>query len=233
MTDVIPKSTEEWSLSFSIFEEDNPLSLINLIDSEKWKETLQRMRVECPKMFFASEKDIQSKAQPTPVVYRLRLAFWDEYERAIATRSKMKLIDVVSNHCDRKYFYESIMTNNMYMLFIITPPRNYELAQRHILDQTTQRLTEVAEISPVDAEGRVDYKLAALQIKIHMQAEARVKGSIAQRLQIQSHVLNQQIPPEDKIYETLSVRELEKLRDRVVDHKEALKAPVIDVEEAE
>lgn len=184
-------------------------------------------------MFFAEEKDIESKAQPSPLVYRLRLAFWDEYERALSVRKKMRLNSVISHHCDKKHFYENILTNNMWMLFIITPPRKYELSMRHILEKSTQRLQRIMDIDPIDEDGRVDLKLAHLQYKIHAWVDNRVRGSVAQKLQIQSHIVSQQVPPEEQYYEKLSVRELEKLAST---HRRELREPAVieaELEKAE
>ncbi len=230
MSDLIQDSADEKALSFSVFEEDNPLSLINLIDSEKVKEALFRIKTECPVMFYADDAEIQAKAKPTRLVLSLKIAFWDEYERAVQKRTSFRVSRWLTNLVDRKYFYDSILPNNMFMLYIITPPRNYELLQRQALDKSITELLAILDLPNEDADGKPNAAVINAKIKIHNLMELRVKGAIAQRFQIQQHVLSQQVPSEDKYYETLPIRELERLREKVVDHKASQKL-MIEAEE--
>lgn len=223
MSELTSQSTEEFALGFSIFDEHNPYSLVRLVESDKLKECFYRLKSECPEMLYADEIDKERKAKPTNLVARLRLSFWDEYERAIQTKSRIKINGFVRAHCDRAYFYDVIMTNNMWMVYIITPPRKYELTMRQILDKANQSLLEILALPLVDENGRPDKTVIAAHLKIQLMADNRVKGSVAQKLQIQQHIVSQQLPPEDEVYERFTLKQLDALQEKIDSNKETKK----------
>jgi hypothetical protein len=128
-------SDDAFVTGLSIFDPDNPFSLINLVDSEKMQEAFKRIQRQCSRMLLSPEIEIEKWAKPTDLIGRLRLAFWDEYERAMQTRTRLRVLGFVRQHCDIAYFYQVVVKNNGFLCYIITPPRKYELTMRQILDK--------------------------------------------------------------------------------------------------
>jgi hypothetical protein len=86
-----------------------------------------------------------------------------------------------------------------------------------------------------DKKGRLDRLALQAILKVQQIADTRVKGAVTQKLQIQQHVLNQTLSPEDQYYEKLSIKELDALQKQIDENREAKKSLVIegDVVESE
>lgn len=116
--------------------------------------------------------------------YALRMAFWQEYERALTEGGigGMKLARMLHQLMDNRSF-KLVIKNPYRLAWILKPLRPYLKDMEFILQRGRERMWEVMNLPMVDAKGRPDAKIAAVIIAAQKQIEDRVHGSTIQRQQ--------------------------------------------------
>lgn len=224
LADEVKKQAEH--LEFSLFDKENPASLINMLPT-RLIDVLERVRAQMPRAVFFAERDIRKIVKPDERDERLRLAFWDEYNNSTALRKKMSMnviLDQVTSYDTWTNLYEPDDTK---MLWIFTPPRSYANSMKYILHLAVQRLEELMQTPFVNANGKFDAQAAALVLKAFQLVDLRVKGAIIQNINIRQQNLNlnadvtheQLAERVESQIDQLSLEELEKL-DRKLDRVE-------------
>lgn len=178
---------ETTTYTADLFDRTNPKAVINLLPDVSQAKVFAHSR-ERPDLFKMNEKELRKATKPTPTECRLRLAFWNEFNEAIATNQPMNMSNVYTGVCTRQYFETRIMNEATCVAWLLCPPANYIVALEEMLMQSQSRLREVLEQDPVNEEGEVNLKLAELQLKIHQTVENRLRGSTVQRTQIMGHI---------------------------------------------
>ena len=197
----------------SRFDFDNPRSMVNLIESDEFRLAIRRALEQAPSLFQMDEPKLEKVRLSTALMNRLRLSFWDEYDRAVFAGEMMQIKNIVARHCDRAHFYDRILKVNWNVAFITLPPRSYELTMRYILDRANRKIEDILNMPLKTPQGKFDYKLAALVLKIQQVADNRVRGAVTQKLQIQQHSTSMNLTPSD--FDRLTLQELDAIDTRV------------------
>jgi hypothetical protein len=181
---------EEPAQPVDLFTRTNERSLINLLPPEMqqlvWKAAKDR-----EDLFKLDERELKKIARPTPTDNRLRLAFWTEYNRVQEQGEKrMFMVNVYAGICTHQNFYGRYLAYEHNVAWLLTPPSNYVAALNEMLVVGQDNLRQVLEVSPVDAQGEVNLKLAELQLKIYLAVELRTKGAVAQRIDTRTESKN-------------------------------------------
>ena len=167
----------------------NPYSLINLVP-----EYLKSRILQLPQDYFLlSEQQIihrLRKLEGAPSNWRpdqranlVRIAFWDEYDRCV--KSKIPKIDMIRVHdriCPNQYFRQTFVDNDLYLLYLITPPTHYILSIKECLVMGIERMRETLSASPVNPDGSVNEKLADIQHRMFQTLDMRLNGGFTQRI---------------------------------------------------
>lgn len=130
-----------------------------------------------------SEDELVKQIKPDSTLERLRLAFWAEYDRACRTNSSMLMTNVYSGVVT-KGFFDRTIANSFNLKYICLLPMDYELALHEATNFGLSRMREVLALSPIRADGKIDAKLIKEQREIWLAVQARVKGSVIQRVDI-------------------------------------------------
>lgn len=171
-----------------VWEEGNPTCLVNLLPEKIGLS----VRALTPEILNYSEADHLRLYKISEMVQQVRLAFWDEYFEASDERSrnvhgrKMRMEAVYPRICNRTHFYEYMIDRPEVLAFIIKPPKGYMLKMRYLLERGHERFKEILEMPLQTPNGTLDYKLIGQIIKIVTLVENRVRGSVAQQLNINS-----------------------------------------------
>lgn len=142
-----------------------------------------------------SETELQAEvfgqdSRPDTILNRLRIAFWDEYERCQKELCQMEVRRIISNICPQPYFIKKVVPVAAHFAWVLTPPPSYMASVKEVLNFSLDRQREVLLVSPVKSDGTVDTKLAEIQLKIAAMADMRINGAIVQRIDQRSINMN-------------------------------------------
>lgn len=169
-------------------------SLINLVPGSL-AEPLMAASKSNPDLFQMDERTLykslrEQNMQPTPTDNRLRLAFWNEYDRAQANHKSMDMVAVFAGVCHKSYFFGRYITRPEKLAWLVCPPASYEVVATEALSYGLEQMREILSLPIKDAQGRVNVKLGELQAKIVVMLDQRLKGGFTQRLESKSMQLS-------------------------------------------
>ncbi len=196
-----------------LLDEDNPFSLLELCPPPV-REAMEKLDT---KFYKISELQLRKLANPSAEIARLRMSFWDEYLRASAEKRKMDVRSITRGVCSHNYFYEVILQNENWVGYITTPPADYQLAIREMLELSWDRIREVL-LLPItekvsvrrtikNEDGKIEMHIDLVEKpntsliaeirQITNMLDLRVKGAIMQKMQITQKNLNVNMNADD------------------------------------
>lgn len=163
-----------------------PRSVVNLLPT--W---LRETVLALPKDFFMmTEEELVKKIfpgtsgvrpKPDMVSSRLRIQFWEEYDKTQReNRKEMDISSVVDRICSLAYFKDKVF--GLRLAYVLTPPSTYVLTITECLMLGIERMREVMNTSAVDEMGNVNDKLADIQLRMFQTLDLRLNGAVAQRI---------------------------------------------------
>jgi hypothetical protein len=189
------------------FDEKNPRSVINIVPN-KIKLALRNANVQ--RLLEHDESKLRSIVNPTAVVNRLRMNFWYNYEQA-QTRANPEIFypDLFVGVCPRDTF-EILLREPAAVAWILTPPTDYVTSMEEALEQGVSRIREILSFPLYKSNNLPDYKAAEIVLKTVALLDARVKGALTQRIEIQQQSLNYNINDERPKRDINDIKELDK-----------------------
>ena len=195
----LPATERAEAFELAIMDEDKPDSLIN-IAPPALRVYLKKVPIE---LFALGEEAFIKKFEPDGETTRLKLRFWDEWQTCVLQREAMQVERIYGGVCTREFFLEAVKVPEK-LAWIIMPPVEYEISLRETLYQGQRRLREIIQL-PITTERPVkigkkfvyddngkhvmEKVVNVAVVKEIRQTVAllsdRVKGSIAQRLEVQ------------------------------------------------
>ena len=161
--ETVYEHTEHQQMLFSIFDRHNPRSIINVVPT-RLIPVLEEIKVRMPKTLLLPEYELRKKIKPSETHDRLRLSFWDEFNKVAGHNKKMSLDCIIRGACSYSVWVAQYERDCRKILWIVTPPKSYALAMRQILDHGIEKMLQVVQL-PIRDEvtGVIDY-LAIQQI---------------------------------------------------------------------
>lgn len=169
----------------SLLEESNERSVVNLVPPTVGKAIRDHV-FEREELFNIDEKELykilrNDSKSPSPTDNRLRLKFWDEYDRVQAHGcNSMNMSNVLSGICSREFFYHNYLQRVEKVAWLLCPPTGYMVKAEEALEFGIEQLRDLLE-QPHVLGGKVDTKLGELKAKIVMMLDTRVKGAVIQK----------------------------------------------------
>lgn len=170
-------------------DRDNPDAVISICP-EEMEPMIAAALEKYGHWYSYDEKQIRQKAEVDDRDERLRLAFWDEYSSATAQRRRMVMRNIVTVLVSASVWYNFYAKRLDKVAWMIYPPRNYSQALKNILDKGLDRLHEIMMLPILKPNGTPDVQTISQIIKVFQLVDARVKGAVVQRLQIQQQSVN-------------------------------------------
>lgn len=173
--------------AMAIFNEDEPNAIVNFLP-----ECILEALKEIPEIYFTwSERALEKNADLDERDYRLRIAFWDEYNYALDNRVQtLSIAKIIRGVCARNYFDTQVLTSPKKLAWIFFPPADYTKFMSECLHLSMRRMREVLALEIKDSKGKINHKLIEQQMKIWERVEARVRGAIPQALNINQKSVN-------------------------------------------
>jgi hypothetical protein len=161
----------------------NPYSLASLLPPP-----IRRRVPEIPTEFYELSEDAMAEElfgsinKIDPLLNRLRIALWDEYDRCQKHQLKqMDMLRLYRGICTTSQFYK-VLNDPKALGFYLTPPTAYTLACKELLTLTVRKMREAINMPLYDKKGNPNTKLIEAIIKIHEKMDMRIHGAVIQRI---------------------------------------------------
>ena len=176
---------------FNLYDVHSPTSIYSLAP-ECIKETILECYTRMPKLLIYPERRIRDILKPNERDDRIRMSFWDEYNRvsALAIPKPMALRNIINTVITPSIFEQEYAHNRHRVAWLITPIRSYAHSMQLILTRSLDKLMDVVEKDITKPDGTLDHKLITQIIKIAQITDLRVKGAIPQYLRVDQRSMN-------------------------------------------
>ncbi len=184
----LPKAIDVWT-------RDDPRSVINLVPPNVQSALLVASKSHA-ELFEMDERTLYQHLRglsmlPGPTDNRLRIGFWNEFERVQHFNlKKMHMPSVYAGVCTQQYFDRFYLGSPTKVAWLLCPPASYVTIATEALSFGLEQLREILSVSPVLPNGRIDVKLGELQAKIVTMLDQRLKGAVTQRIEQKNMNLN-------------------------------------------
>lgn len=123
-------------------------------------EVQERIDAIPPQYLKLSERQFRIQFQVDETDGRLRLRFWDLYDRSTQTSEPMALADIYQNVCSQEHFWDRVMANPVKLAWILLPPVDPELSMREVFYRGLDKFREIVSMPvmkkvPVMEGGKV------------------------------------------------------------------------------
>jgi hypothetical protein len=187
---------------------DNPYSLANILPSYVkeavallTEEEMNLSDLDSTNALFP--KDKYPDGVPSEF-YRLRLAFWDEYDRCGRYQEPvMDMAKVLMGNMSPGAFVKNL-DSKLFLAWLLHPPSGYTLGLKEIHDLSMRNLLAVIKLPITRADGRPDVKLIEAQFKIFQHADLRLKGAVVQKIEQRNLNVNVDATPKQLPLKSLS-----------------------------
>ena len=173
-----PKSIKNWKL-------DRPDSLLELIPDKAFTEQAELIPNDFLNMTERQLLEQCPSGTPGRVERRVRILFWDEYERAATDLTPMDLNAVVAGSGARNWpsLAEHISSHPALFAWFLAPPASYKVQMKEAVDLGLSRLLDILEVPIMDPEtGAFRPAVAALILQAFKLVDIRVNGMPTQRI---------------------------------------------------
>lgn len=143
------------------------------------KKTIENIR---PELFEKSEQELEELLRPAPLVSRLRMEFWKEYEAAQAGFRRIDLIRISNNLSIPLTNVSTLMRRVENMAWILCPPTTYNTVLEEALSYGIRRVrNDILTIGIHNPDGSVDPKKADILLKAVAFIDMRKNGAVVQK----------------------------------------------------
>ena len=189
-----------------IKDKNNPKSLVSMCPSNM----AERIAAIPDNVFSMDDKEIEKAAHVTEADKQMRAAFFIEYERAVRNGDKISPANVYKGIVTASYFHNYVINNSFKLAFVIRPYREYQAQLEELLQFGFDRMSEIMRRSQVDENGKLDHKLAALQMQLWKELADRRRGSTTKNINLNSQIQSTNLNITKDITAPRSVDEIDK-----------------------
>lgn len=160
-----------------MLESKNPRSIIN-IAPEGMKELIEKLPREFLEM---SERRLHEVVDPDPMLNRVRLAFWKEYDIAQGEIRKMGWLGVTKMVQRPSVMLKRMMEDPLKLAWILCPPANYDVFLEEAIQHGMTRIREILDLSLQKEDGSIDTRVGELILKATAFIDLRRHGGFVQK----------------------------------------------------
>lgn len=168
---------------------DQPDSVLNVIPKE-----LGELALALPdELFKLSENVLEKSAQVTRQDQRIRIQFWEEYERAHKVADQIDFGNVIAGTGLPTWgvYWEKLKSNQQLLAWLMQPPAHYRLQMKEAHQLGLKRLVDILDLPLMkkDAKGNEvpDTAVALLILQAFKLVDQRLHGAVTQKI-VQAHI---------------------------------------------
>lgn len=186
-----PEPPRSGGRQVEIFDAEDPRSLVNMVPGEVRKAiealatgseaSLLAMDEQALKRRLKEEKRFLSATDN-----RIRLRFWDEYDRAQGEQRQITISHAFAGICTRQYFYQGYLKDPYRLAWLLCPPANYITIAEEALSFGLEQLRDILAMDDQEKDTKtgtlkLNLNLLKLKVKIVELLDQRLKGGIVQK----------------------------------------------------
>jgi hypothetical protein len=196
-------------------------SVVGVLDllHDRTRAPIQDAMQKRPDLFVQDEKALyknlkHQKRTPTAVDNRLRLAFWQEYQRATTQNEGMKTQNLYMGVCSAEYYHTHYLNNPNKVAWLMCVPSSYEVAMKEALHFAIDQMRDILDLPLEDKKtGKINFSLAALKFRIAEKLHTIVKGSVVQK-NVNVNI-GQDMATDRQIQEAIMSNNMEEIQKRI------------------
>jgi 3-dehydroquinate dehydratase len=158
-----------------------------LEDTSQFAACIRSAHGSRPDLFALDERSLwrtmgREKCQPSPTDNRLRLSFWEEYNRAKMKSERMKITRITDGICSSQFFLDHYIVRPEKVAWMLCIPASYEVTMKEALAFSICKMRDILDIPVVDEKtGKINSSMANLQFRISQKLHEMVHGATVQR----------------------------------------------------
>jgi hypothetical protein len=164
-------------------------------------------------------KEIGERHWDMALFIRLRIAFWEEYERAAHAKEVMLMPALYAGSVRPHVYWLLFQRHPALIAWMICPIAGYLLQRKELEFLAQERMVELMSISAVREDGSVDSRLAKVQYELYESTLDRVHGPVVQKVQSEQKSVNVNVNStqnEDAAARTIAlITDVEELKRRI------------------
>lgn len=182
-----PKGDDDGLVEYDLYNEADKRSLVSLLPAHM-RDAIKALPSEYLQL---TEDEIETKWRIKPIARIIRISFWKEYVSAQTQYGRpMSMTKVYSGVCSKQHFHNYIVAKPEHLLWVITPPVDFQLAMEEALYAGVKLMRQIFNAKPVMENGMIDSRAAEACIKAFALVRDIVKGPLTHKLQTTSVNLN-------------------------------------------
>ena len=157
------------------FAVERPDSVLNLIDDPELRDLVLNMPEE---LLEKSEPQLVESANPDRVDRRIRIAFWEEYERAASEQRSMTLANISRNTgaVSWGWYKNQLMAKPDKLAWFLSQPAAYRLQVQEAEQIGLNRLVEILELPLRSPNGQINVMIGGLILAAYKMVDTRLHG---------------------------------------------------------
>lgn len=176
-------------VAVDVFDTDSVYSLINLVD-DGLRDQLLEASQKRPELFGVDEAALlEQLGKPSNLDILLRESFWNEYDRAQAEGGRMVPAKVYTGIC-LKETYQRCVRNPSRLAYLVCRPLNRTASLQAAYHRGMECVQRIFDLPLYDGEGKLNLKVAELQLKTFNLVDIRLHGAPTQRIEEKRMSLN-------------------------------------------
>jgi hypothetical protein len=160
-----------------IMDPENPRSLINIAP----KGVAELMREMNQDLLHKSERQLKMIVADDPMLNRLRIAFWKEYDAAQSQMRNMLWSNISRLMQARPVYFAAYFHRQEILAYILCPPASYDAFLEEALSHGMSRIREILDLPLRDEDGKVNPKVGELILKAAAFLDLRTHGGFLQK----------------------------------------------------
>lgn len=188
---------------------DQPDSILEVIPRE-----IAELALALPdELFKVPESVLETQAQVTRQDHRIRIQFWEEYERAHTKAEDMDLNRVVASTGLPAWgiYWTKLQGSQQLLAWLMSPPAGYRLQMKEAHQLGMKRLMDILDLplTKTDKFGRevADPSVGLLILHAFKLIDQRLHGAVTQKI-VQAHI--HETKPDDEGTATVNMAEVDK-----------------------
>lgn len=150
---------------------------------ECWSQTEYHLRTQVRNQLNNSQEGIS-------LVNKLRIAFWDEYERAAREQDYMHFKKVHGGICKAEVCIGLFKSMPVLLAWITSPLAGYLMNRKELNFLSEERMVEIMSVSAVRHDGRLDARAARVQVELYLALQDRIHGPVIEKSETKSVNVN-------------------------------------------
>lgn len=166
-------------------QEIDPRNVMSIV-SPKVREIVESLYQRHPEYQKWNEGELKDNLHPSLMASRMRISFWEEYDRAQDSGKRMMMTKIYGPLMSEANFYVEFLTKDSNVAWMMSRPSEEFLSMKTDYYSGSDEIGKILRMSLFDNKGNLKIKEAGIFLRAWDLYGNRIHGSIIQRQEIKS-----------------------------------------------